>query len=63
MTVNMKKIQDALNKECLNNVELLSFTVDSKRDSIERLNEYAQSYNLNTINWNLLLEIKIKFMN
>ena len=56
MTLNMKKIQDALKIECLDNVELLSFTVDPKRDSIERLNEYANSYNLDYcklefINW------------
>ena len=50
----MKKIQNALKKECLDNVELLSFTVDPKRDSIERLNEYANSYDLDSLNWNLL---------
>ena len=54
MTLNMKKIQDALKIECLNNVELLSFTVDPKRDSIERLNEYANSYKLDSVNWSLL---------
>ena len=54
MTLNMKKIQNALKKECLDNVELLSFTVDPKRDSIERLNEYANSYDLDSLNWNLL---------
>ena len=54
MTVNMKKIQEELNKECLEGVELLSFTVDPKRDSSERLHEYAQSYNVNTTNWNLI---------
>ena len=50
----MKKIQDALKKECLDSVELLSFTVDPKRDSIDRLYEYANSYDLDTVNWNLL---------
>ena len=54
MTLNMKKIQDALKIECLNNVELLSFTVDPNRDSIERLNEYANSYKLDSVNWSLL---------
>ena len=54
MTINMKKIQDFLKKECLEDVELLSFTVDPKRDSIERLHEYANSYGLDTVNWNLL---------
>ena len=54
MTLNMKKIQTALNKECLDNVELLSFSVDPKRDSIEQLYEYANSYDLDTVNWNLL---------
>ena len=49
----MKKIQNALKKKCLD-VELLSFTVDTKRDSIERLNEYVNSYNIDTVNWNLL---------
>jgi protein SCO1/2 len=54
MTLNMKKIQDALKIECLNNVELLSFTVDPNSDSIERLNEYANSYDLDSVNWSLL---------
>lgn len=54
MTVNMKKIQNALQKECLENVELLSFTVDPTRDSVEQLSQYARTYNLNSKNWNLL---------
>ena len=35
-------------------MELLSFTVDPKRDSTKGFNEYAKSYNLNTNNWNLI---------
>jgi len=54
MTVNMKKIQNVLQKECLENVELLSFTVDPTRDSVEQLSQYARTYNLNSKNWNLL---------
>ena len=54
MTVNMKKIQQLINTGCLNNIELLSFTVDPSRDSVEKLKEYCNTYNVDSKNWNML---------
>ena len=54
MTVNMKRIQNAIKKECLEDVELISYTVDPHRDSVTRLFEYAQSYNIDFSNWNMM---------
>ena len=54
MTLNMKKIQNAIKKECLEDVELLSYTVDPHRDSATRLFEYAKSYDVDFNNWNML---------
>ena len=54
MTLNMREVQIQLEKDCLSNVELLSFTVDPKRDSIERLKEYSTSYETKDNNWSFL---------
>ena len=54
MTLNMRNVQNQLEKDCLNDVQLLSFTVDPKRDSINRLKEYSTSYEINDNNWNFL---------
>ena len=54
MTLNMKKIQDRVERECLDNVEFISYTVDPQRDSVERLFEYANSYDVNFDNWHLM---------
>ena len=53
MTVNMKKIQQLINTDCLNDIELLSFTVDPLRDSVEKLKEYCTTYNVDSKNWNM----------
>lgn len=54
MTLNMRKLQSTLIKNCLKNVELLSFTVDPIKDSSEKLLDYANSYNVDSTNWNML---------
>jgi protein SCO1/2 len=54
MTLNMREVQIQLEKDCLSNVELLSFTVDPKRDSIDRLKEYSTSYETKDNNWSFL---------
>jgi protein SCO1/2 len=54
MTLNMRKIQSSLRKNCLSEIELLSFTVDPLKDSSEKLLEYANSYNVDSTNWNML---------
>ena len=54
MTLNMRKLQSTLRKNCLTNIELLSFTVDPIKDTSEKLLDYANSYNVDSTNWNLL---------
>jgi|TARA_B110001452_G_scaffold49252_1_gene37610 protein SCO1 len=54
MTLNMRKIQSSLKKNCLTDVELLSFTVDPLKDTSEQLLVYANSYNVDSANWNML---------
>ena len=54
MTVNMQNIQTKIENNCVDDIELISFTVDPNRDSISRLNQYAQDYNVNNENWNFL---------
>ena len=54
MTLNMHKIQSILKKNCLTDIEFLSFTVDPKKDTSEKLLEYANSYNVDSTNWNML---------
>jgi protein SCO1/2 len=54
MTLNMRKIQNSLRKNCHKGIELLSFSVDPKKDSSEKLLEYANSYNIDSTNWNML---------
>ena len=54
MTLNMRKIQSSLKKNCITDIELLSFTVDPLKDSSEKLFEYANSYNVDFTNWNML---------
>ena len=54
MTLNMHKIQSILKKNCLTDIELLSFTVDPTKDTSEKLLEYANSYNVDSTNWNML---------
>ena len=54
MTLNMHKIQSKLKKNCLTDIELLSFTVDPIKDSSEKLLEYANTYNVDSTNWNML---------
>ena len=54
MTINMGKIQSSLRKNCLTDVELLSFTVDPTKDSSKKLLEYANSYKVDSSNWNML---------
>ena len=51
MTMNMVKLQQ-MTKEL--NVSFVSFTVDPKQDSSERLLWYQETFGINGHNWNLL---------
>lgn len=52
MIVNLKGVQDAFLNE--KKVVINSFTVDPERDTINRLSSYAQLFNIQSNNWNLL---------
>lgn len=54
LTLKMKEIQKQIKRQCLDNVELLSFTVDPNRDSVNRLLQYSKMYNIDNDNWNLI---------
>ena len=53
LTANMKKLQDAFNKTDTI-VRFLSFTVDPKRDSAQRLKAYSDKHGINPDTWWLL---------
>ncbi|MBX3257070.1 MAG: SCO family protein [Chitinophagaceae bacterium] len=53
LTRNMKRLQDAFNKTDTV-VRFLSFSVDPARDSVARLNKYANKYGINHDTWWLL---------
>ncbi|MCO5238180.1 MAG: SCO family protein [Chitinophagaceae bacterium] len=53
LTRNMKRLQDAFNKTDTI-VRFLSFTVDPKRDSAQKLKKYADQYGVNHDTWWML---------
>lgn len=53
LTRNMKRLQDAFNKTDTV-VRFVSFSVDPVRDSVPRLNKYANKYGINHDTWWLL---------
>lgn len=53
LTRNMKRLQDAFNKTDTI-VRFVSFSVDPVRDSVPRLNRYANKYGINHDTWWLL---------
>lgn len=54
MTSNMKKLQDKLAEEKIENVHLVSFSVDPDNDTPEVLSAYAEEYGANLDNWTFL---------
>lgn len=58
MTKNMSKINDVFQND--ETVVLLSYTVTPWIDSVARLQEYAQRYEINSKNWHLLTGNKAK---
>lgn len=53
MSLSAKRIQLAL-KDYKNNYNMVSFTVDPERDNFNKLREYAEEYNADTINWHFI---------
>jgi len=54
MTTNMSYLQDQINEEGLEDVELVSFSVDPDYDTPEVLKEYAEDYEADLSNWTFL---------
>lgn len=54
MTTNMSKLQDTLAEEGIDDVHLVSFSVDPDYDSPEVLREYAELYDADLDNWSFL---------
>jgi protein SCO1 len=54
MTANMAKLQDMIKEEGLEDVEIISFSVDPGVDNPETLKEYGKKFNVDFKNWSLL---------
>lgn len=54
MTANMKDLQDRMVDEGIDNVELVSFSVEPDYDTPEVLTAYGESYEVDFSNWNFL---------
>src|SRR5690625_3161174 len=54
MTSNMVNLQQELEEENIDNVELVSFSVEPDRDTPEVLREYAEEYGADLSNWTFL---------
>jgi protein SCO1 len=54
MTANMAKLQDMIKEEELEDVEIVSFSVDPAVDSPEALKEYGNKFNVDFKNWSFL---------
>lgn len=54
MTRNMKILQDKMQEAGIENVQLVSFSVDPDRDTPEVLTEYANEYGADLENWTFL---------
>lgn len=62
LTKNMKRLQNMFNKTDTI-VQFLSFTVDPKRDTVNRLKEYADKYKVNHDTWWMLTGEKEEIYN
>lgn len=54
MTSNMSKLQAQLKEKKIDNVELISFSIDPSVDSPRVLKEYGTKFNANYSNWHFL---------
>ncbi|WP_455662926.1 SCO family protein [Pradoshia sp.] len=54
MTANMKKLQERLVEEGVEDVQLISFSVDPEIDKPEVLREYGEKFNADFSNWHFL---------
>jgi protein SCO1 len=54
MTANMKKLQDQVKEEGIENIQFVSFSVDPAVDSPEVLTEFANQFSVDYENWHFL---------
>ena len=54
MTANMKTLQDQMKEEGIDDVQLVSFSVDPNYDTPEVLKEYGENYDADFSNWTFL---------
>lgn len=54
MTANMAKLQDMMKEEKLENVELVSFSVDPDVDNPKVLKEFGEKFHVDFSNWTFL---------
>ena len=54
MTANMAKLQDLIKEEGLEDVEIVSFSVDPTVDKPDVLSEYGKKFSVDFKNWNFL---------
>lgn len=54
MTANMQKLQKKVKDEGLKNVEFVSYSVDPKVDTPQKLTEFANQYQIDFKNWTFL---------
>nr|WP_149917115.1 SCO family protein [Pradoshia eiseniae] len=54
MTANMKKLQDQIAEEGIEDVQLISFSVDPEIDKPDVLKEYGQKFDADFTNWHFL---------
>lgn len=54
MTTNMVTVQEKLDEEGIDDVEIVSFSIEPDRDTPEVLTEYAEDYGADLSNWTFL---------
>jgi len=54
MTTNMVTVQEKLDEEGIDDVEIVSFSIEPDRDTPEVLTEYADDYGADLSNWTFL---------
>lgn len=62
MTPNMVLIQEAMVREEVDGVNIVSFTVDPEFDTPERLEDYAHSYGADLDNWTFITGYEESFL-
>lgn len=51
MTLNMKKVQESID---VSGLEFISFSIDPKRDSIQKMKQFAERFEIDETNWHFV---------